>query len=70
MPRDAFDYMTAKAAAQHCGVSEACIRKWVQRGILKPVGRGSRGQMLFTALDVARAEAHTASRSGRLQAAA
>jgi DNA-binding transcriptional MerR regulator len=65
MPRDPFDYMTARAAAEHCGVSEACIRKWVQRGTLKPAGRGKRSQMLFRFADVARAEGRTAERAGR-----
>ena len=69
MPRDPFDYMTAATAAEHFGVSEACIRKWVQRDGLEPVGRGPRGQMLFRWTDIARVEGSKARRAGRLAAA-
>lgn len=63
--RDPFDYMTARAAAEHCQVSEACIRQWVHRDLLRPAGRGPRGQLLFRAVDVARAEERTSRRAGR-----
>lgn len=65
MPRDPFDYMTAATAAEHFGVTQACIRKWVQRGTLEPAGRGPRGKMLFRWVDVAKAEGRTAERAGR-----
>jgi hypothetical protein len=66
MPRDPFDYITASAAAAHFGVTEACIRKWVQRDQVQPVGRGKRGQMLFRYRDLALAEGRTAKRAGRV----
>lgn len=64
-PHDPFDYMTAQSAAEHFGVSQACIRKWVQRGHLQPAGRGPRGKMLFRVMDAAVAEQATSKRAGR-----
>jgi predicted site-specific integrase-resolvase len=64
-PRDPFDYMTTASAAGHFGVSEACIRKWVERGRLQPVGRGPRGKMLFRVTDAALAELATSKRARR-----
>lgn len=52
-------YVTTAEAAELCGVSTACIRQWVKREHLVPVGRDERGQMLFTQLDVAKAEYKT-----------
>lgn len=52
-------YVTTAQAAELCGVSEACIRQWVKRDHLAPVGRDGRGRMLFTQLAVAKAENKT-----------
>lgn len=68
MVPDSFDYMTAHAAAEHFKISEACIRKWVQRDQVQPVGRGKRGQMLFRFQDLAQQEGRTAKRAGRVAA--
>ncbi|MFC3986470.1 helix-turn-helix domain-containing protein [Streptosporangium jomthongense] len=52
-------YVTTKEAAELCGVKPAAVRQWVRRGHLAPVDRDERGQMLFTQLDVAKAEYKT-----------
>ena len=52
-------YVTTKQAAELCGVGAAAVRQWVRRGHLVPVGRDQNGQMLFTQLDVAKAEYKT-----------
>lgn len=46
--------LTADELAADVGVSGACIRKWVQRGKLDPVCRGSR-PLMFTEMAVAEA---------------
>lgn len=63
-------YLTTAQAAELCGVSEACIRQWVKREHLVPVGRASHGQMLFTQLDVAKAEYKTRKAARRPEHAA
>ncbi len=52
-------YLTTVQAAELCGVTTACIRQWVKREYLAPVGKDGRGRMLFTQLAVAKAEFRT-----------
>lgn len=63
MPRPELDpnevYLSTASAAELAGVSQATIRKWVEREHLEPAGRDRRGHMLFTQLAVAQAEAKT-----------
>ena len=63
MPRPELDpeevYLSTAGAAELAGVSPAAIRQWVKRGHLAPAGRDRRGHMVFTQIEVARAEGKT-----------
>lgn len=63
-------YMTTRQAAELCGVSPDAIRQWVRRKHLAPVGKDPHGQMLFTQLDVAKAEYKTRKHARRPENAA
>lgn len=49
-------YVTTPQAAQMVRVSPATIRKWVERGYLKPRGLSERGHPLYHPDDVALAD--------------
>lgn len=64
-PVDLHEILTVERAAAHCGVQPVTIRQWVSRGHLKPIARGDKGRLLFTVLDVAKAEQATRERARR-----
>lgn len=53
--------ITTAEAARLCRVSEATIRKWVQRQKLHPSGMDDKGRKVFRVLDVAKVEHSTRS---------
>jgi predicted site-specific integrase-resolvase len=59
-------WLTAREAADHCGVSLVTVYSWVRRGHLKVEGLDHRGQKLFRHLDVARAEMATRAKAKRV----
>lgn len=64
-PIDLSKLLTVETAAEHCGVQPVTIRQWVSRGHLAPVTRGNRGRLLFSIIDVAKAEKATRERARR-----
>ena len=58
--------LTGADAARLCGVKTSTIRKWKERGLIKPVGLNHRGWPVYDQLDIARTERRLAKRAGRL----
>lgn len=62
---DVDQLLTPAEAARHAGVKPATIRKWKERGLLKPDGYDAAGHPKYRLIDVARAEYATRARARR-----
>lgn len=58
--------ITASEAATHCGVALCTITKWAREQRITPVGINPAGRKLYRLIDVARCEAATRRRAGRI----
>jgi predicted site-specific integrase-resolvase len=59
-------WLTAREAADHFGVSNKTVYRWIAEGRLQVGGLDERNQKLFRLLDVARVEKATRSKAKRV----
>ncbi|MFG3228127.1 MerR family transcriptional regulator [Kitasatospora sp. NPDC048194] len=63
------ELMTPAEGADLCGVTVDTIWQWKRRGLIQPDGLDERGRPLYRQITLARAEAKTRKRAGRVLAA-